>query len=246
MKITSVEPQKKNPKRFNIFLDGKFAFGADEDTIVDNRLIFGKEIITEDLEKLLFEVEVGKLVERVYGLLNVRYRSEKEIRDYVKNLSFKRKIRTSFASRSQKSVALTRRTLRFSTQNVKEQDELSEVVIEALITKLKKRDLINDLRFAKEWVEARRKSKKKGINAIKAELFQKGIKREIVEEALALNEEGNDEEKLAREALEKKLRVWGNLPEQEFKQKALPFLMRRGFDYYIAKKTVDSVLEVDV
>ena len=67
-----------------------------------------------------------------------------------------------------------------------------------------------------------------------------------LEEALALNEEGNDEEKLAREALEKKLRVWGNLPEQEFKQKALPFLMRRGFDYYIAKKTVDSVLEVDV
>ena len=41
-KITSVEPQKKNPKRFSIFLDGEFAFGADEDLVVDKRLVVAK------------------------------------------------------------------------------------------------------------------------------------------------------------------------------------------------------------
>jgi regulatory protein len=221
MKITSVEPQKNNPRRFNIFLDGQFAFGADEDLIVERRLVVGKEIAAEDMEKILSEAEVGKLVEKVYGLLNIRYRSEREIRDYLKRLSFKRKI--------------------------KEQDELSEVVVEALIEKLKKRDLINDLRFAKEWVEARRRSKKKGINALKSELFQKGIYREVVEEVLSNEaESGLDEISLAKEALEKKLRVWKNLPQPEFKQKAIQFLMRKGFNYDIAKQVIENHLKEGV
>jgi regulatory protein len=221
MRVTSIEPQKKNPRRFNVFLDGVFAFGADEDLIVERRLVIGKEINTDDMEKILSEAEVGKLVEKVYGLLNVRYRSEREIWDYMKRLSFKRK--------------------------VKEQDALSEVVIEALIEKLKRRDLINDLRFAKEWVEARRKSKKKGINALKSELFQKGIPREIVDEVLSGEAaEGMDEESLAKEALEKKMRSWRNLPEQELKQKAVQFLMRKGFNYDIAKQVIENHLKEGV
>ncbi len=220
-KITSVEPQKNNPHRFNIFLDGQFAFGADEDLVVERRLVLGKEINPGDMEKILSEAEVGKLVEKVYGLLNVRYRSEKEIRDYMRNLSFKRKI--------------------------KDKDELSEVVIEALIEKLKKRDLINDLRFAKEWVQARRKSKQKGINALKSELFQKGINREIVDEVLsAENSDASAEETLAKDALEKKIRIWKNLPEMEFKQKALSFLMRKGFNYDLAKQVVENSIREGV
>lgn len=219
MKVTSVEPQKNNPRRFNIFLDGQFAFGADEDLVVERRLVIGKEISGDDMEKILSEAEVGKLVEKVYGLLNIRYRSEREIRDYMKQLSFKRKL--------------------------KDKDELSEVVIEALIEKLKKRDLINDLRFATEWVEARRKSKKKGINALKSELFQKGISREITDEVLSADI-GDSEESLAKQALEKKLRIWKNLPEMEFKQKSLRFLMSRGFNYDLAKQVVENSLKEGV
>ena len=221
MKITSVELQKNNPHRFNIFLDGQFAFGADEDLVVERRLVTGKEINPDDMEKILSEAEVGKLVEKVYGLLNVRYRSEREIRDYMRNLSFKRRL--------------------------KDKEELSEVVVEALIEKLKKRDLINDLRFAKEWVEARRKSKQKGINALKSELFQKGINREIVAEVLSSeNSDASAEENLAKNALEKKIRIWKNLPEMEFKQKALSFLMRKGFSYDLAKQVVENYIREGV
>ena len=77
-KITSVEPQKKNPKRFNVFMDGEFAFGADEDLVVFYRLVPGKVVEREELDKLIYEAEVGKLMERVYGLFSVRQRSEKE------------------------------------------------------------------------------------------------------------------------------------------------------------------------
>lgn len=219
-KISSVEPQKKNPKRFNIFLDGAFAFGVDEDLVVERRLVVGKEISSEDLEKILFESEVGKLMERMYGLFSIRMRSEKEIRDYLRNLSFKRK--------------------------VKGKEELSEMAVEFLMERLKKKGLVDDEVFAKAWVEARRKSKKSGIRVLKAELFQKGIDREIIEEVLSEQITGDSEDKLAEQALEKKLKSWRNLEPLEFRKKGIEFLVRRGFDYSIAKETVDNYLKKEV
>ena len=215
MKITQVEPQKKNPHRFNVFIDGEFVFGADEDLVVEQRLIPGKIIDQTLLEKLIFEAEVGKLIERMYSLFNIRPRSEKEVRTYLKNLSFNRK--------------------------VKDQEEISDLAIDSLVEKLKQKRLLDDKQFAKDWVESRRRSKQKGIRVIKAELFQKGIDKEIIEEVLRLRSGQVSEEDLAKLALEKKMRVWKNLPPLEFKRKALEFLIRKGFDYEIVKKMIESI-----
>lgn len=207
-KITSVEPQKKNPHRFSIFLDGGFAFGADEDLVVNRRLVVGKNIAPEDLEKILFEAEVGKLIERMYRWFNIRQHSEKEVRDYFR---------------------------------VRRKDEVSQLVVDALIETLKKKGMVNDSEFAKAWVQARRKSKQKGIRAIKAELYQKGINKEIIEEALRLVETRSgqvSEEDLAKLALEKKMKHWKNLSTLEFKKKAYEFLMRKGFEYDVIEKII--------
>lgn len=215
MKVTLVERQKKNSKRFNIYLDGKFAFGADEDTLVTFRLIEGKDFTQDDLEKILLETEVGKLIDRVYNLLSRRGRSEREVRDYLKTLSFKRKI--------------------------KDLEELSEIVIEALIDKLKLRDLINDKRFAKDWVESR--GKKRGTQILKGELFQKGIDREIINEVISNQLLVISEDEVAEQALEKKMKSFASLDEIKFKRKATEFLMRRGFSYDLAKGVVEKKLK---
>ncbi len=214
-KVTLVEPQKKNPRRFNVFLDGKFAFGADEDLIVERRLVVGKEIPSEDLEKLLFEAEVGKLMERMYGLVSIRQRSEKEIRDYLRNLSFKRK--------------------------VKDKEELSDITVESLIAKLKQKGLINDAQFAKDWTEAR--GKKKGWRAIQAELSQKGVSREIQASIRYQVVSSKNEEVVATSLLEKKLKSWRNLEKFDFKKKAYEFLMRKGFEYSIVAAVVEKTLK---
>lgn len=216
LKITEVSPQKKNSKRFNIFLDGKFAFGADEDLVVERRLIVGKEFDASEIEKLLFEAEVGKLMERMYGLFNIRQRSEKEVRDYLKNLSFKRKL--------------------------KDKDEISDIAIDSLIEKLKQKRLLNDREFAKSWVSARRRSKGKGIIALKSELYQKGIGREIVDEILE-ESSSESEEKLAIKGIEKKWKIWNLLPVLEKKKKAYEFLMRKGFEYEIVKSVIEKLME---
>lgn len=215
-KITLIEPQKKNPKRFSIFLDGHFAFGADSDLIVNERLIVGKEINSDLLNKLLFESEVGKLMERMYALFSIRQRSENEVRDYLKRLSFKRKI--------------------------EEQEQISQLVIDDLIEKLKSKGLINDLQFAKAWVEARRKSKQKGIRALKIELLQKGIDKAIVDQTLGVNEI-NQEEQLAQQAIQKKMKQWQKLSTLEFKKKAYGYLLRKGFEYTIVKSVIEKQLK---
>ncbi len=218
--ITSVEPQKKNPHRFNIFLDGQFAFGADEDLVVEYRLVFGKMIDPLLLEKLLFEAEVGKLMERMYRLFEIRSRSEKEVRDYLRKLSFQRK--------------------------VKGDEEISEQATELLINKLITKQLLSDENFAKAWVEARRRSKKKGKLALTQELFQKGIAKEIIEEVLKYSSEeftNTNEEQLAGQALEKKWRIWKNLPFLIKKKKAYEFLIRRGFEYEVVKNVIEKLMK---
>lgn len=216
MKITQVEPQKKNNKRFNIFVDGVFGFGADEDTVVKFRLVPGKEISKEELEKILLETEIGKLMGKMYNLFSFRQRSEKEVRDYLRNLNFKKKL--------------------------KDQEQISEVITESLIQNLKNKGLLNDEAFARVWLESRRRSKKKGMNLIKMELYQKGVGREIIEEVISSQESAVSEEDLAKEALEKKARVWKNLEKAEFKKKATEFLVRRGFDYSTAKDVVENFI----
>lgn len=216
-KITEVVPQKKNPKRFNVFLDGEFAFGADEDLVVNRRLVVGKIITPEDLQKILFEAEVGKLMERMYRWFVIRQHSEKEVRDY-------------FKIKNQKS-------------KVKNEETISSLVIDATIETLKKKGIVNDLEFAKAWVEARRKSKQKGVRAIKMELFQKGIEKEIIEEVISSQSSVVNEEDLAKLALEKKMRVWKSLEPQEFRQKATEFLLRKGFEYEVVKRIIEKFRE---
>lgn len=210
-KITEVSPQKKNPRRFNIYLDGNFAFGADEDLVVDKRLIVGKELSPVDIEQLIKETEVGKLMEKMYGLFSRRQRSEKEVRSYLKNLSFKRKIKGA--------------------------EELSSLSVEMLISQMKRKGLIDDQQFALSWTEAR--SKKKGVRIIKQELFQKGIDREIID-AVISERDRMGEEQTAKNLLDKKMKAWNNLSPLELKKKAYDFLIRRGFEYDLVKTVVEK------
>lgn len=213
-KITSVEPQKKNPHRFNIYLDGQFAFGADEDLVVDYRLIPGKVIDQPLLKKLLFEAEAGELMERMYDLFNRRQRTEKEVREYLRQLSFKRKI--------------------------KNQDELSPISVDLVVERLKKKRLLNDEEFAKQWMESR--SKKKGIQAIKGELFKKGINREIIDEVTRVEDIESRQENIAEQLLIKRLPRFKSSSYLERKKKAYEFLLRRGFEYEIVKEVVEKLL----
>ena len=55
--ITKVEPQKHNPERCNVYLDGEFVCAMSMLVVIQNQLLPGKDISQEKLLDMLFESE---------------------------------------------------------------------------------------------------------------------------------------------------------------------------------------------
>lgn len=84
MQITDLSPQKNNPKRFNLFLEGKFVLGLDVQTVVEEKLKIGKVLTEEEWQQLKEKVEELTIFDSALNFLSFRPRSEKEVRDHFK------------------------------------------------------------------------------------------------------------------------------------------------------------------
>jgi len=80
--ITSIKPQK-NRKRFNIYLDGKFAFALSAEALVKADLKIDQETTEKDVEILRYKDSRDKLYNKALKFLSYRPRSEREVRDYL-------------------------------------------------------------------------------------------------------------------------------------------------------------------
>lgn len=166
---------------------------------------------------LIKDTLVGKLMERVYRLFSIRARTEKEVRDY-------------FRIKSQQS-------------RIKGKGQVSDSKVELIIEKLKQKGMLNDEGFARSWIESRRRSKNKSNRALMAELLQKGVDRYLVVQILTEPLLGSIQKDLAEKALQKKMRIWKNLPEIKLRKKAYGFLLRAGFEYSIAKEVLEEKIK---
>jgi regulatory protein len=98
----------------------------------------------------------------------------------------------------------------------------------AVVERLERIGVLDDREFARFWVENRQTFRPRGTRALKAELRQKGIESEIIDDTLA---DIGDEEETAYQAGIKKARSYRTADEREFFRKMLGFLQRRGFPY---------------
>lgn len=81
--ITDIKPQK-NKKRFNVYLDGKFAFGLSTEARLKVGLKIDQEISSQKVEELIKEDEFLKFYDRALNFFSYRPRSGKELRDWFK------------------------------------------------------------------------------------------------------------------------------------------------------------------
>lgn len=81
MKITKIEPQKRNSKRVSVYIDGDFAFGVDMEVAYTCDLKEGKEIDSKFVESVIKKEEQFRASNYALNLLSFRARSEKEICD---------------------------------------------------------------------------------------------------------------------------------------------------------------------
>jgi len=115
--------------------------------------------------------------------------------------------------------------------------DINERVIEDVIDRLLRSGLVDDRRFAANWVENRLEFRPRGRRALFYELRQKGIAEEIIQDTL---DPINDEE-LAYQAAIKKAKNYQSLEWDEFRKKMLGFLSRRGFSYNITSTILTRV-----
>ena len=111
-------------------------------------------------------------------------------------------------------------------RNLRDKD-YDEPVIEHVLERLQAVELLDDVAFAHYWVEQRETFKPRSQMALRLELQQKGVARNVIERALAKV----DETAAARRAAEKQARRWLHLPEDAFRTRLGRFLQRRGFSY---------------
>lgn len=79
-KITAIEPQVHHPDRYNISLDGRFAFGLDGALIVAEGLTVGRELTADDIARLRVADDERKLLDAALHFLGPRPRSRVEVR----------------------------------------------------------------------------------------------------------------------------------------------------------------------
>ena len=201
--ITSIEPQKKRKNRFNIFLDEEFGFAADENVLLKYNLKISQSLTQSQIEKLIKENELGKLMDQSLRFLSYRPRSEKEVVDYL------------IGKISQK-------------ENIKYSQAKESPLIKQVVLKLKKYKYLDDFEFANWLVRSRIRSKPQGLSLVKFDLEKKGIDDEIINSIIA---KYPDQTVLAKRAIEKKLANWQKLPKGYFKKKIYQYLASRGFNF---------------
>ena len=108
--------------------------------------------------------------------------------------------------------------------------KIPEDEIRKTISVFKKEKLLDDEKFATMWVEDRNHLKPTGSYLLKMELKRLGVAENIIEKALA----EQDEEELARQAIESKSRY----RNADFPKQA-GFLQRRGFGMGVIYKILN-------
>lgn len=114
-------------------------------------------------------------------------------------------------------------------------DETQEVVI----ARLHEARLLDDMAFARSWVENRITFRPRSAWAIKTELMKKGVSSEKIDEVL----EGFDDEAAVFQAASVGARKYRNLDRELFRKRLGAYLARRGFQYHLIGPAVEHELQ---
>jgi regulatory protein len=204
MVITKIEYQKKDPERVNIYVDGEFFCGISLNVLAQENLYEGLTIDEQTLDRILKEDLESRFMNRAVEYLSRTVKTEFQVRQYLKNLKFKKK------------------GVWFNEDIQLDWDLLFEQIIDSL----KKYKYIDDEEFAHAFVQSRLNVKPRGKSVLISELLSKGVSKEIAQRVC--DEEITDELEVLRNAFRKRFK------DEKFNirnQKMVGYLLRKGFSW---------------
>ncbi|HAM37728.1 MAG: Regulatory protein RecX [candidate division WS6 bacterium GW2011_GWC1_36_11] len=213
MIVTLLESQKKDPSRVNLYVDSNFFCGISVNTIVKYSLYVGKEITQEILDDLFFSELESRFFDRAMGFLDRSPKTERQVRIYLKDLSFKKKGKW-FESLG---------------------GDILSKIIEKVVSKLNEYKYIDDERFAELFVSSRMKNKPRGKDVLRMELLSKGVSKDIALKVINLLVE--DEASLLVETYRKKYKE-EKITKND--RKKIDFLRRKGFNWDLIEQFINN------
>ena len=245
--VTDMREALRSPNRVNIYVDYNFAFSLDISQVVDFKLKIGRILEPNELEDMRRASEFGKLYATALEWVLMRPRSVKETRDYLKkkrtrriqenqkraqnakkiaageDLSYTKKWRDADGFCHEKRIAAATKAL----------PEYSVEDLDLVLARLVDRGYVDDLKFAKYFVENRFVKKGVSRKRLELELKTKGISEDIVRELFAESERDENEE--IRKVIMRKSKRYDD------KNKLIAYLARQGFSYDLIKEELDKL-----
>lgn len=118
---------------------------------------------------------------------------------------------------------------------------IDDEIIEQVIGKLINNNLVSDLQFALNWVENRNEFRPRSKRALRLELYRKGIRDEVINEALR----GFDDLHMAERLARKNHRRFEHMEWIDYRKKMTGILARRGFNYTVISEVVRDTWEAE-
>lgn len=208
MKLTKIEQQRNNPKRYSLYIDGQFYMGVDESVVIKFGLLNPRPIDQQQLDEIKqVEFEQSLYLKGIH-YLSYGLRTTKEMRDYL---------------------------TKYLKEHVDE-EALDLSLVEDTIDRLTTQRYLDDLEYAKSYVQNHALINAKGPGRIRRELERKGVSSSHIEEGL----HNYDEEMLldnAKKISEKYIRTKKQHSVTMLKQKLMQYLMQRGY----SRETIDQI-----
>ena len=115
--------------------------------------------------------------------------------------------------------------------------KVDDITTGVVLARLGKQRLLDDSSFARLWIESRQTHSPRSRRVVQWELRRKGVNQEIAEEAAC----DIDDEEAAYRAGAARARHSRETDYDAFRKRLGDFLVRRGFGYGIARRTVDCL-----
>ena len=115
-----------------------------------------------------------------------------------------------------------------------------ESIVKEILHFLKAKGLVNDLEFARVWIESRIK-KPLGINRLKQELEIKGIDRDLIEQAIEGVCSKYSEEEIIKQQISRRWERLKHIQPQKAKRRLFLYLLHRGFSLDKIQEAIDQI-----
>lgn len=236
LKITDIKQAVRNENRVNIYVNGRYTFSLDVAQVVDMGVKIGRVISEEELADYKKASEFGKAYQRALEWVLMRPRSVRELKDYLRRreIQSEAKEKKKDWERDREIADLIARGENVGAKRLEKRAERAKNRVkydfrDLIVERLVERGYVDDVKFARYYVENRFVKKGVSRKRLKMELMKKGISQEIIDEVLG---ERNDEEEILKIIAKKRAKYTDD--------KLVTYLCRQGFSYDLARDLVEK------